>query len=433
MKTRDVVVRIDDISNRGYGVARIGDINIEVPGAVPGEVLYIRLKKRGMGKILKIVEPSPDRIYAPCPYATLCGGCLWQDVRYSLQLKLKQVIVERVFRNIKCDYEVRKILESPIVFGYRGKMEFIFCEGKRGLVVGLREFGMFDRVVDIDACWLQHPKANMVLQEFKQKLALLGYVPYNIVTHRGILRYLVIRTSFHTGDCIVNIITAPIKKFELSMLAEDTLADSVIWSVNGSLSDVAIGEIMDVFGAGYIVEEACGLLFKVYPYSFYQSNPVQARNMFAMVKKYGGGGERALDLYSGIGTIALIVAENFGEVIGIEFEESSVMAARENADLNGVNNVRFIRGKVENELMKIGGSVDVVFVDPPRAGMHKRSLRALLDLAPNRIVYISCNPRTQAEDVSVLVGNGYRLEFVQPIDMLPHTPHIESICVLHKE
>jgi len=193
-----------------------------------------------------------------------------------------------------------------------------------------------------------------------------------------------------------------------------------------------MGKIRAVHGRGYIYEKALGYVFRVYPYAFYQTNPVQAEVLFDFVRKMAGGGERALDLYCGIGTIALIVSDNFSEIIGIEIEKSAVKAAQENAEMNDVDNVRFIEGKVEEKIWDINKKIDVVFVDPPRAGIHKRALKAIIDLKPDKIVYVSCNPRSQAEDITHFLANGYSIRNIQPIDMLPHTPHIENICVLEK-
>ena len=294
---REIIGRVSSLSDRGYGIIEIGDMKIEVPGALPGELVRVRIGRKKIGYILGIIERSPMRTVAPCPYVGRCGGCLWQDVDYSEQLKLKQEIVEKLFEKVKGEFDIAKIIPSRKIFGYRGKMEFVFSGGSGALAIGLREFGRFDRVVDVHSCWLQNQKANMVLQEFRQKLSLLGYEPYNILTHRGFLRYLVIRSSFYEDSCLVNIVTTSERRLDLDIIVADTDADTVVWSINDSLSDVAVGEIREVYGSGYIQEKALGFVFKVYPYAFYQSNPTQAEELFNLVKKTAGSGDRALDLY----------------------------------------------------------------------------------------------------------------------------------------
>lgn len=430
---KELLVRIEDINEKGYGVGRIADVTIEVPGALPNELVFVRLGRKKKAKIIRIVEEDPGRITALCPYAGLCGGCIWQNVKYDRQLELKQRIVEKIYSNVRGDFEIREIIPSKRIFGYRGKMEFIFSRGRSNITLGLREHGYYDRIVDIFSCWLQPQKVNSIVSLIRNRISVLGYEPYNIKTHKGFLRYLVARSSFYNGEVMVSIVTSDQKKLDLDYVIENLNIDSAIWAVNSSLSDVPSGKIEKVYGKEAIFEKAHGYIFKIYPFSFYQSNPIQARVLFSLVKEFGGYGDLALDLYCGIGTISIITSENFEEVIGIEIEESSIKAANENKKINDVENVRFIPGRVEERIRDVGNlKVDVVFVDPPRPGMHKSVLEILSKMAPSRIVYVSCNPRTQADNIMFLLENGYNLEIVQPIDMLPHTPHIETIAVLSK-
>ncbi|MEM2295559.1 MAG: 23S rRNA (uracil(1939)-C(5))-methyltransferase RlmD [Candidatus Korarchaeota archaeon] len=438
---KKAVVEITGISERGFGIAKLGDGRIvEIPGALPNEVVTIRLGRKKLGYILKFIEKNNKRVMPICCYAQRCGGCLWQDVDYSEQLRLKQLILEKLLSRLNANFELKKIIPSPQIYGYRGKTEFIFAEGSTGLALGFRELGYFDKVIDIFACWLQPVEANIVLSEMKAKLAALNYPPYNIYTRQGFLRYLVLRTSFYNREVLANIITASGRKENLKLnleyLSTETGASSIIWSINDTPADVATGNIEQVYGKGYLEEECEGFKFKVCPYCFYQSNPIQAKTLFSMAKKLGEEGETALDLYSGIGTISIIVSENFDKVIGIELEKCSVETAKENAKINDVSNVEFHTGKVEDMLDKISSSlnrVNTVFIDPPRSGMHYDARRALVRIKPERIVYISCNPRTQVEDISYLMKFGYKLILLQPIDMLPHTPHIETLALLEKE
>jgi len=437
---KTAIVRIEKLNEKGFGETKLNNRTIEVPGALPGEVVVIRIGRKRRGYITRFLEKSEKRVAPVCPHANLCGGCLWQDIKYDEQLKLKESIIQKIFGRVKGDFKLGRIIPSPQIFGYRGKMEFIFARGASGLALGLRELGYFDRVVDIQACWLQPLEANKALLEFRTKLSILGYPPYNIYTHEGFLRYLVIRTSFYNGDVLVNIVTTSGAggkrcKLDFDMLLEETSASTVVWSVNDSVADVAMGSIKRIFGTGYIVEESLGYKFKICPYCFYQSNPNQAKTLFKLAKSLGGEGDLALDLYCGIGTIAIIVSDKFKKVIGIELEEHSVRIARENAQMNKVNNVEFIVGRVEDTLSDVTRSlskIDTIFLDPPRSGVHKNAKRVIASLKPERIVYISCNPRTQVDDIDYFVHSGYRLILVQPLDMLPHTPHIETIALLEK-
>ena len=430
---KELFVRIMDINEKGYGIAMVGNKVIEVPGALPDEYVYVRIGRKRRAKIIRFLERSPLRQTPVCAYSGLCGGCLWQDVKYDMQLRIKQGIVERVFGFIKYDFQLEKIIPSRKIYWYRGKMEFIVGGESGSVVIGLRELGRYNRVVDIYSCWLQRPVANHVLQGFREKISILGYKPYNIITHAGFLRYAVLRVSHHTDECMVTIITSSKGKLDLSFIVDDLPVKTAVWAVSDSLADVAMGDIREVIGSGYIVENALGFNFKVPPFVFYQSNPEQAEILFDLAKRFGGSGDKALDLYCGIGTIAIIISENYGEVVGIEMDEDSVKVAYENARVNDVKNVIFIKGKVEERIGGVRGKIDTVFVDPPRPGLSKTVVYSIGRLAPSIIIYVSCNPRSQARDILELEKYGYRLELLQPVDMLPHTPHIETIAVLSKQ
>lgn len=438
---RKAIAEITGVSERGFGLAKLdGGRVIEIPGALPEEVVLVRFGRKRLGYIIKFIKKSDKRVTPVCCYAHRCGGCLWQDVNYNEQLRLKQSILERILMRLNADFEFKKIIPSPLIYGYRGKMEFIFAGRDAGFALGLRELGYFDRVVDVHACWLQPMEANIVLSEIKTKLALLQYPPYNIYTHEGFLRYLVIRTSFYNKEVLANIITTSGReggfRLDLRYLSSDTTASSIVWSINDGLADVATGKIEQVYGKGYLEEECDGFRFKVCPFCFYQSNPVQAKTLFTIAKKLGGEGETALDLYSGIGTISILVSKNYDKVIGIELEKHSVEVAKENAELNDVHNVEFYAGRVEDvlsEMLNTLSKVETAFIDPPRSGMHPNAIHALVKVKPDRIVYISCNPRTQVNDIKYLMRFGYRINLLQPIDMLPHTPHIETIALLERE
>ncbi|MHA1617075.1 MAG: 23S rRNA (uracil(1939)-C(5))-methyltransferase RlmD [Candidatus Njordarchaeales archaeon] len=430
-------VTIKDIDEKGFGIGYLDNGRVvRVPYALPGERVLVKIiSRRGESILLKIIEESERRIHPLCPYFGVCGGCFWQHIKYEEQLRIKQEIVRKHFK--KYESALQNIIGSKKIWRYRNKMEFSFGEGSLGTILGLKVRGRFDKVVNIDACLLQKQEADQVLRRVKKFSNDSKLIPYDPKNHTGFLRHLVIRTTFFTDQLMVNIITTSSGDLDIEKLWNLLEVDSLIWSINDSVADVAMGDVKKVFGSQYIEEKLLGLNFKIYPYSFFQTNPVQAEVMYKLVKNLAGSGNKALDLYSGIGVMALIIAENFSKVVGIEVVPEAIKAGNENAKINGINNVEFLEGKVEDLLQKIiNEKVDLVITDPPRAGMHKKALQALAKMNPPKIIYVSCNPRTQKEDIEKLLrftNNGYEVKLVQPIDMFPHTPHIENIVLLERK
>lgn len=427
-------VKIEKLDDKGFGVARVGKKELKIAYVLPEERVKIVLLNKTKKPIipLLVVDKSDKRTKPLCPYFGICGGCLWQHIKYSHQLELKQQKVEELFSNI-VKRNIEFIIKADKQWRYRNKMEFSFDGSKNSIQIGLKMIGRFDKVINLETCLIQNSQGDRIIRVVREFANDERLEPYDNVKHTGFLRFLVIRTSVHFNDIMANLVTTTSGTLNVETLANKLKISSVIWSTTDSLADIAIGKINSIIGRNYIRERLCRYTFRIYPYSFFQTNPFQAEKAFKLMKDIAGTGDVALDLYSGVGTISLIVSENFKEVIGIEINGEAVIAAKMNAVLNEVHNTEFIEGAVEDILnSNIKKKVDVLFIDPPRAGMNKRVLSAIIHMAPKRIIYLSCNPKTQARDVKYLIKH-YDIDLIQPIDFFPHTPHIENLVVLSKK
>jgi 23S rRNA (uracil1939-C5)-methyltransferase len=476
-----LALTIDDLAFGGEGVGRADGYVVFVPGGVPGDRLRVRLEQArsryGRGRIESIEEPSPHRVEAPCPYFGRCGGCRLQHISYPAQLALKSKQVTDVLERLGdlAGFEQRPIIEAAEIYGYRNKMEFTVAPAPRSragtapsggeaappsfragaadgpsgreaggaIVVGLHEADRYDSVLDVERCLLQSDAMNALLDEARGFFVAHGLSAYDQADGDGLLRFLMLREGRRTGEAMANVVTTSPALSDLAPLAERLRArvpgtSSVVMNVNPRKASVAVGlEEHLLGGRDHIREEIGGLGFQISANSFFQTNTVQAERLFALVLESTGlaGGETVIDLYSGTGAISLLLAQRCRWVYGIEVAQAAVDDAALNAAANGIANCTFLAGEVRfvlPSLVASGVSADLVVADPPRAGFHPKALVALLRLAPARIVYVSCNPGTLARDVGLLVRGGYRLEWVQPVDMFPHTPHIEVVARLER-
>jgi 23S rRNA (uracil1939-C5)-methyltransferase len=442
-------VTIDDLAFGGEGVGRVDGYVVFVRGGVPGDRLLVRLDQArsrfGRGTIEAVLEPSPHRVEPPCPYFGRCGGCRLQHVDYQAQLafKSKQVVdaLERIGGLERV--EVRHILPAEQIYGYRNKMEFTVARGQgaRGLTVGLHEAERYDSVLDVERCLLQSEGMNARLDEARRFFADSGLTAWDQDSGEGLLRFLMLREGHGTGETMVNVVTSSPAVSELAPLAERLGATvprttSVVMNVNPKKASVAVGvEEHCLGGRDHIRESLGGIEFQVSANSFFQTNTAQAGRLFALVLESAAltGDETVFDLYAGTGAISLQLARRCRHVYGVELAPAAVADAARNALANGIANCTFLAGEVRfvlPELIAKGVRARVVVADPPRAGFHPKALRALGQLAPERIVYVSCNPATLARDLGELVRGGYRVQWVQPVDMFPHTPHIEAVARL---
>lgn len=450
---------IENVAFGGKGICRINDYVIFVPNTIPGDKARIKITKRktgyGEGRVLEILKPSTIRQEAPCKYFNWCGGCTWQNVSYEQQVQFKWNHVKESIRHLAGieNIEVQKPIVSKKVFTYRNKMEFSFAD-KRWLVpdelgnmdieksfaLGLHVPGTFDKIISIDACMLQSDTANQILNITKEYCKNNGLQPYGIKSHEGFLRFLVIRESSAYGDIMVNIVTAnknPKKLNELSQQLSHNFPQikSIINTINEKKAQIAFGEEeIILYGKSFITDKLFTKEYKISANSFFQTNTHQAENLYKLVLEYSKINKNnvAWDLYSGTGTITLLLAEKAKKVFGFELVDKAVMDARKNASEFGIQNVEFVLGDVLDKKSKISEKPDVIVVDPPRSGLHPKVSEFLAQNGAQRIVYVSCNPTTMARDIKTIKEN-YDLIKVQPVDMFPQTYHIETVALLEKK
>jgi len=440
---------VDDLAFGGEGVGRADGYVVFVRGGLPGDRLRVRLTEArsrfGRGVIEAVEAPSPDRVEVPCPYFGRCGGCRLQHLDYPAQLRFKAKQVADCLTRIAgfADVPIRPIIGAPELYGYRNKMEFTVARAGEGMVVGLHEAARYDRVLDIERCLIQSDVMNGLLAEARAFFAERKLPVYDQESGEGLLRFLMLREGTRTGEAMVNVVTSAPQVSELAPLADRLKSRvgqtaSVILNVNPKKASVAVGvEEHLLAGRDHIREALGGLVFQISANSFFQTNTLQAERLFALVEESTEltGDETVIDLYSGTGTISLLLARRCRSVYGIEVAQAAVDDARRNAKANGIENCTFLAGEVRGVLPQLIGRgirAEVVVADPPRAGFHPKALRALALLGPERIVYVSCNPATLARDLGELARGGYRVEWVQPLDMFPHTPHIEAVARLRK-
>jgi 23S rRNA (uracil1939-C5)-methyltransferase len=447
-----ISLSIDDLAFGGEGVGRFGGYVVFVRGGLPGDRLTVRLTEAraryGRGVIEAVEAPSPDRVAAPCPYFGRCGGCRLQHLAYPAQLAFKEKQVRDCLERLGGlpAFELRPILAAPEVLGYRNKMEFTVTPSPAGPALGLHEADRYDVVLDIDRCLLQSDVMNALLAQTREAARAHGITAYEPAPDgegRGLLRFVTLREGRHTGQAMVNLVASAPDVAALAPVAAHLRARvpqtaSVVLNVNAKKASVAVGtEEHLLLGRDTITERLGDVDFQVSANSFFQTNTRQAERLFAVVEEACAlaGTETVIDLYSGTGAISLLLARRSRHVYGIELVPAAVADAVRNARANGIENCTFLAGEVRHvlpDLLRQDVRPDVVVADPPRAGVHPRALGTLATLGPERLVYVSCNPATLARDVGDLVRHGYRLEWVQPVDMFPQTPHIEAVARLRR-
>lgn len=453
---------ITGFAAEGKALARVGEMVLFLNYGAPGDVVDVRIRKTKKnyleGEILKIRKPSEDRTEPLCEHFGTCGGCKWQHLKYERQLHYKQQQVvdslERIGKVKPGSYELVPISGSDHSTFYRNKLEFTFSnrrwltredidsgeEHKELNGLGFHIPGLFDKVLDIRKCWLQPEPSNAIRLAVREFALQNGLPFYDIREDIGLLRNLIIRNS-STGEVMVSVIfrednqeqTRLVMNFIRDRFPEvTTLAYFINDKKNSSLADL---EPVIYYGKPFMLEEMEGLKFAIGPKSFFQTNAPQAHKLYSIARDFAGleGHEVVYDLYTGTGTIALFLAQQASKVVGVEYVEEAVEHARENAAFNGVHNTLFFAGdmaKVFNEtLLDRHGYPHVLVTDPPRAGMHPDVVKQIIRSGADRVVYVSCNPATQARDIEML-SEAYTLKKVQPVDMFPHTQHVESVALL---
>jgi 23S rRNA (uracil1939-C5)-methyltransferase len=445
-RDQELELQIDSLAYGGNGVARLNGFVVFVRRGLPGDRVRARVTKvrRNHAEALavEVVQPGAARVDAPCAHYPACGGCRFQDLAYEAQLAAKEDQVREALRRIGglADPALEPILPAEEVFHYRNKLEYSFTQTPAGPALGFHAAGRWDEVLEIERCWLTTSVGNALREAVVGWARRAGLPAYDQAEQTGYLRHLVVREGRNTGQALVLLVTAPGDLAQSEDLIE-TLRGfpqvrSIQWAVNDRPAEVTNLPTTLVWGEEAIEEELLGLRFRVRPAAFLQTNTRMAERLYELAREYASltGEETVYDLYCGIGTIGLSLAAGALTVWGLEASEESVACALENAELNGITNAAFYAGEVSDaveELRDRSGEPDVIVVDPPRAGLSGKALRRIGRLEAPKIVYVSCNPTTLAGNVKTLAADwGYTLERARPVDMFPHTPHVETVALL---
>lgn len=454
-------VRVEDLTTEGHGIARVDRAVLFIEGAAPGDLVNVQVyrtkKNYGEAKIVELLETSADRTTPRCAHFGTCGGCKLQHIVYERQLAFKQKLVTDAFERIgKVEFpELLPILGSAEVFAYRNRLDYAAAD-RRWLTaeeiasgepisspgLGFHIPGRFDKILDITTCHLQDNRSNTIRNSIKEYAVKHGLEFFNPVSQEGFLRNVIVRST-STGEWMVIIVFKKEQEKERIGLLEhvrDSFPEitSLLYIINEKRNDTIFDQDVVCFsGRDHILEEMEGLTFKISAKSFYQTNSHQAYALYRITRDFAGltGAENVYDLYTGTGTIAQFVAKAAKHVAGIDYVDDAIADAGINAANNKIDNVAFVAGDLKDafndDFIAKNGLPDVIITDPPRSGMHPDVVQKILELKPVRIVYVSCNPTTQARDIQLL-STDYRIEKIQPVDMFPHTTHVENVVLLQR-
>ncbi|MCF8076471.1 MAG: 23S rRNA (uracil(1939)-C(5))-methyltransferase RlmD [Desulfotignum sp.] len=457
-KRRVCELEIIDLAYGGKGLAKPDGFPVFVDRCVPGDRVQVKISKKkkswAEARLIQILSPSSLRQTPRCRYADFCGGCKWQSIPYETQLDYKKQHVVQSLAHIGglAHVPVLDVIPSDPVFEYRNKMEFS-CSARRWLMpeeladetiskdlgIGLHVPGTFDQVIDIHHCDIMPEQGNAILDHVRQFIRSSDLPAYHLRHHTGFWRYVMLRHSVAFDQWMVNIVTRDKNLSVVMQLAEslaqtfDNLA-SIVNNITDAKSGVSLGkEEILLHGSDVITERLGRFEFEISANSFFQTNTRACEKLYDVIARYGGltGKETMLDLYSGTGTIPIWLSDQAAQITGIEIIDTAVADARKNAAMNKIDNCRFLAGDIREVLPNLGEIPDVIVIDPPRVGMHKDVVARVLGLGSDTIVYVSCNPATLARDLEML-ASGYEVMEVQPVDMFPHTYHIESVALLKR-
>ncbi len=473
MKKGEVIkLEIGKYAFEGRGIAKL-NIPVEdkenfvvfTDGAYPGDVVNASLtkikKNYAEAKVVDILVPSPYRVKPNCKYFGICGGCKQQDFSYEKQIEYKQLQINEIFQKMGglSYYICQPIVPSKNIFFYRNKMEFSFADKRwlteeeiksekifeRSFALGLHTPNSFDKVLDIDGCFLQSEISNNILKFTKDFFKSRNSSIYTTKTHTGYLRNLVIKQSFNTNDLMVNLVTSAeddelINTYCNQLLKTVPQVTTIINNINTKKALVATGDYEKIFyGSGFIYDSIGHCKFRISANSFFQTNTAQAENLYNIALDYSEltGNEIVYDLYSGAGTISIFISSKAKEVHGFEVVEPAVNDAITNKGINNTENVFFHLTDLYNSFLPYINEnkippADVIILDPPRNGLHINTVNDVIALSPKKIVYVSCNPATQVRDIKFFTDAGYKLLKINPVDMFPHTYHIENVALLKK-
>jgi len=455
-KGQIIEVTIEKMAYGGKGIGRVNGFVVFVRGVVSGDRIKARIYKKkkdyAQATLIELLESSTDRVETPCIYNSSCGGCQWQHIRYEKQLAYKKSFIEESLEHIGGvkDTVIHDVIPSEKKFAYRNKMEFSFSnrrwflpqemdnrEREGGFALGLHVPESYNKIIDMKSCLLQQERGNEILLKVKEYVKNCGIPIYDLKTHAGLLRFLVIRYSTAFDEWMVNVVTSEECRKVLSPLSDILCREigkikTVINSINGRKTAIAVGETEILLaGNGYLEDKIGPHTFHISANSFFQTNSLGARKLYQKVVDYAElkKSDTVLDLFSGTGTIPIFLADKVRAVTGMEITKSAILDAERNCERNAVDNCRFIYGDIRERLSTIEFKPDSLIIDPPRAGMHKNVLAQVLALSPEKIIYISCNPTTMARDIGQMTKY-YDLIEIQPVDMFPQTYHIEAVAKL---
>lgn len=470
---------IEKFAFEGKGIAKVnrdiffpGEENDEdkkyvvfVGGSYPGDTVKAKLfkikKTYAEARTTEIITPSAGRVKAECQYFGTCGGCKQQDLNYESQINYKQLQVEEIFTRLggMSGFEIEPILPCDIIFHYRNKMEYSFSDKRwltvdeislggdinRNFALGLHIPGMYDKVLDINICYLQAPGSSKILNLTRSFFKTRGTTIYSTKTHEGYLRNLVIKLSHNADDLMVNLVTSYeddilMNEYTAVLLQEVPEIKTIINNINLRKAAIAVGDYEKVFfGSGFIFDYIGEYKFRISANSFFQTNTHQAEHLYTTALEFAAltGNEVVYDLYSGAGTISIFISGKAKQVYAFETVESAVADASENVKLNNITNVEFVTADLYKSFLPLVNEKnipkpDVIVIDPPRSGMHENTVNDVITLQPQKIVYVSCNPTTQVRDIKLFSAAGYKLVKIKPVDMFPHTFHIENVALLIK-
>jgi 23S rRNA (uracil1939-C5)-methyltransferase len=460
-KGTELEFEVEKFADRGKSLARIDGQVVFIPGAVPGDrvraTITRRKKKFLEARVEELLHPSSLRTEPRCAYFGTCGGCKWQHVQYEAQLEFKRQSVADALEHVGgfSGVEVRPALGAVEPYYYRNKMEFSFSTDRwltpeeiatgenfdTDFALGLHVPGNFYKVLDLHECHLQSLRSADIVNAVRTFAKDNEWLPWDIRNHTGFLRHLVIREGKKTGERMINVVTSGFDEERMEAFAafiqrEFPETTTLVNTINSTVAQTSFGEAMHtIFGPGVIRDDIGPYRFEIAPNAFFQTNTEGAQTLYETVRAFADlrPDDALFDLYCGAGTISIFLAKDVKRVVGVEVVEEAVQNAKANARANGIDNCTFVAADmlsiVDGPFIGTHGRPNVVVVDPPRAGIHPKVVAKLARLKPERIVYVSCNPQTQARDLQLL-GDGYRIDAVQPVDLFPHTDHVETVARL---
>lgn len=450
MKKREILeLNVEELRFGGEGISYHDDKTVVFKNGIPGQKIKVLIKKirknKADAKILETISKSSLETEETCNHYSVCGGCSLLSIPYEAQVQLKSKQIKEMFINAgHNEFENLEMVASPINLGYKNKMEFTFGNETKDapLTLGMHMTTKSNSIVLVDTCKIVDADYRQIITTTCDYFRTAGLPFYKIMSHEGYLRHLVVRKGQNTGEILINLVTTSQIDFDmneyvnlLENLALDGKIVGILHTINDSLSDAVICDSLNILsGRDYFYDELLGIKFKISPFSFFQTNTKCAETLYSITRDLLGNKKDKIvyDLYSGTGTIGIIISENAKEVYGIELIEEAVDMAKENCSMNSITNAHYIAGDVATEVSKLQVKPDVIIIDPPRSGVHPKALRDIISFDATELIYVSCNPKALVSDLTTLKLAGYKIVKTIGVDQFPNTPHAECICLLTK-